>query len=100
LFKIPSTPTSFAGIKYIWGKANRYFFSFADSSKCLVARGSQLEKGDCSSGNALTWGIIDGQMSQGNGKMCIARLKDNSAALGMTIIFAYYTFGLYLFDNK
>ena len=67
------------GIKYIWGKANRYFFNFADKSKCLVAKGSKLEKGDCN--NAVQWGLIDGRLSQGNGKMCVARLQDNSAVL-------------------
>jgi hypothetical protein len=48
------------GVKYVWGKAN-------------------------SSTHALKWGLIDGQLSQGNGKMCVARLQDNSA--GKTDIF-------------
>ena len=31
----------------------------------------------------MKWGVFDGQMSQGNGKTCVARLQDNTAALGM-----------------
>ena len=56
-----------------------------DNSKCLVSKGSHVEKGDCNSGSALKWGVIDGQMSQGYGKNCVARLQDNSAALGRHI---------------
>ena len=67
------------GIKYIWGKANRYFFSIGDKSQCLVARGSRIAKGDCK--DAVQWGLIDGRLSQGNGKNCVVRLQDNSAAL-------------------
>ena len=33
------------GVRYIWGKAHRYFFSFSEPTKCLVALGSRVEKG-------------------------------------------------------
>lgn len=34
------------GVKYIWGKANRYFYNFV-TKECLVAKGSRLERDDC-----------------------------------------------------
>ena len=79
------------GVKYVWGKANRYFFNFADKSQCLVARGDRLQKADCGSTHALKWGLIDGQLSQGNGKMCVARLQDNSAGKSQTFLLVSYS---------
>jgi len=71
------------GIKYIWGKANRYFFNFnlQERGLCLVAEGNKVAKKDCTSGGALKWGLKDGQLSSSNGKMCVARLSDNSAVM-------------------
>lgn len=69
------------GIKYIWGKAHRYFFSFSDRSSCLVAKGSKVEKGDCKHPGALKWGLQDGQLSYNGGKKCVARLQDNQGVL-------------------
>jgi hypothetical protein len=33
------------GIRYIWGKAHRYFFNYFDKSQCLVVKGKHVEKG-------------------------------------------------------
>ena len=71
----------------------------ADDTKCLVSKGSRLEKGDCNSGNAMKWGVIDGQMSQGNGKVCVARLQDNSAALGTVLINIFVVY-YYFFTDR
>eukprot|EP01041_Mallomonas_annulata_P006871 gene6871-13931_t len=69
------------GIKYIWGKANRYFFNFFDKTQCIVARGSKIEKGDCRHPGALSWGLQDGKFTHNNGKKCVARLLDHSGTL-------------------
>jgi hypothetical protein len=71
------------GIKYIWGKANRYFFNFhpQDRGNCLVARGSRIEKTSCTTSGAMKWGLSDGKLSIDNGKMCLVRLADNSGAM-------------------
>ena len=69
------------GIKYIWGKANRYFFNYNDKSKCLVTRGSRVEKGDCRHPGAFKWGLQEGHLSANGGKKCLARLMDNSGAM-------------------
>lgn len=71
------------GIKYVWGKANRYFFNFnpSERSLCVVQQGGKVAKAECSKSGALQWGLRDGQLSAGNGKLCVARLADNSAVL-------------------
>jgi len=71
------------GIKYVGGKANRYFFNFNphERSYCIVAKGSKVEKGPCSHGGALRWGLADGKLSAGNGKQCLARLHDNTGVM-------------------
>jgi hypothetical protein len=71
------------GIKYVWGKANRYFFNFnqQERDKCITEQGSHVAVGDCASGGALQWGLSDGKLSAKNGKMCVARLADNSAVM-------------------
>lgn len=48
------------GVKYIWGKANRYIFNFYDKSQCLVAKGNSVVKGDCRHPGAMTWAVKDG----------------------------------------
>ena len=47
------------GIKYVRGKANRYFFNFNvnERSQCLVASGSKISKDKCSNAGALKWGL-------------------------------------------
>jgi len=71
------------GIKYIWGKANRYFFNFhpQDRGNCLVAHGSRIDKSSCSSKGAMKWGLSDGKLSINNGKMCLVRKADNTGAM-------------------
>lgn len=72
------------GVKFLWGKDNRYFFNFAPSERknCIVAKGSAVERGDCANGGALKWGLeSDGRLSVNNGKMCVARLVNNKAVL-------------------
>lgn len=71
------------GIKYVWGKANRYFFNFAPSERknCLIANGYRVQKGDCSQNGALKWGLEDGKLTANDGKSCLARLVNNEAAL-------------------
>ena len=71
------------GVKYIWGKANRYFYNFAydDRNSCIVASGSKVTKGKCTDGGALKWGLYDGKLSTENGKKCLARLSDDTAAM-------------------
>lgn len=79
------------GIKYIWGKAQRYFFSFNDRSKCVVARGSRVEKGDCRHPGSYKWGLKEGKLSQDNGKRCVARLQDNNAVMAKCVDAYEYT---------
>lgn len=71
------------GIKYVWGKANRYIFNFhpQDRGNCLVAQGSKIEKNSCSSSGAMKWGLSDGKLSIDNGRMCLVRLPDNTGAM-------------------
>lgn len=69
------------GIKYIGGKANRYFFNFADHQSCVVAKGSKVSLGSCTAGGAYKWGLADGRLSINNDKMCVARKADNSAEM-------------------
>jgi hypothetical protein len=71
------------GVKYIGGKANRYFFNFSpeERGKCIVARGSKVEKGLCTANGALRWGLADGKLSAGNGKMCLARNADDTGVM-------------------
>jgi hypothetical protein len=71
------------GIKYIWGKANRYIFNFhiQDRGNCLVASGTKIEKNSCLSGGAMKWGLSDGKLSIDNGRMCLVRLADNTGAM-------------------
>lgn len=71
------------GVKYIGGKAHRYIFNFHpdERSTCIVAKGSKLVRESCNSWGAYKWGLRDGQLSYDNGKMCVARLSDNSAEL-------------------
>jgi len=69
------------GIKYIWEKAYRYFYNIEDSSKCISQSGSKVQLGDCTSSSSLKWGLSDGKLSSQNGKMCIARLVDDSAVM-------------------
>lgn len=71
------------GVKYIWGKGNRYIFNFHpdDRHSCLVAKGNKIEKGSCQSAGAYSWAFRDGELSYDNGKLCLARLIDNTAEL-------------------
>jgi hypothetical protein len=70
------------GIKYIWGKANRYFFTFSEKGQtCAVAKGSSVGRDSCQHGGAMKWGLADGRLSINNEKMCVNRLPDNTAAL-------------------
>ena len=63
------------GIRYVWGRAKRYFFNFyhLDRDSCLVASGSTVKKGSCKEKGALEWGLKDGELSIKNGQMCVAR---------------------------
>lgn len=71
------------GIKYIWGQANRYFFNFNPSERnlCIVHSGGKVAKQECTKGGAYQWGLRDGQLSANNGKICVARLADNTAVM-------------------
>lgn len=71
------------GIKFVGGQANRYFFNFnpSERSLCIVNQGSKPVKAECTKSGALQWGLRDGQLSTNNGKLCVARLADNSAVL-------------------
>ena len=71
------------GIRYVWGRAKRYFFNFhyLDRESCLVASGSAVRKGSCRDKGALDWGLKDGELSIKNGQMCVARLADDSAVM-------------------
>ena len=71
------------GIKYIGGQANRYFFNFNPSERelCIVNQGGKPAKAECTKSGALQWGLRDGQLSASNGKMCVARLADNTAVM-------------------
>jgi hypothetical protein len=74
----------FLGVKYVWGKANRYFFNFAlnERENCIVAKGNRVERGSCSSSGALKWGLSsDGKLSTKNGKLCLVRHNDDTAGL-------------------
>jgi hypothetical protein len=71
------------GIKYVWGKAQRYFFNFHYTGRdnCIVASGKTVKKGSCKDKGALEWGLRDGELSIKNGQMCLARLLDNTAVM-------------------
>ena len=76
--------TQLPGVKYVWGKANRYFFNFAlnERENCIVAKGNKVERGSCSSSGALKWGLSsDGKLSTKNGKLCLVRHNDDTAGL-------------------
>ena len=40
-----------------------------------------LYSGSCSEKSSLTWGLQNGQLTFGNGKMCVVRALDNTAEL-------------------
>lgn len=71
------------GIKYVWGEAQRYFFSFnvQDRSNCIVAQGSNVKKGSCTERGAMKWSLGNGQLSINNGRKCLARKIDDTAAM-------------------
>lgn len=71
------------GVKYVWGEAKRYFFSFNanERDKCLVAHGAKVEKGQCSDSGALNWALSGGQLTMNNGQKCVARKADNTAVM-------------------
>jgi hypothetical protein len=71
------------GLKFIWGEARRYLFNFAPSerSTCIVAKGSEVEVGACSSSQALTWGIANGALTYQYGKKCVASKVDDVGVL-------------------
>lgn len=71
------------GVKYIWGEAKQYLFSFSKKEKsCVVKKGSKVEKGDCSTSGALVgWGLHDGRLSVQNGKLCAVRKSDDTVNL-------------------
>ena len=81
------------GIKYIWGQANRYFFNFnpSERSLCIVNQGGKPVKAECSKGGALQWGLRDGQLSTNNGKLCVARLSDNTGVMAKCSEASEYT---------
>jgi hypothetical protein len=68
------------GIRYVGGRAQRYFFNFAERSNCIVAKGSKVEKSSCKQSGALKWSLFDGRLAH-NYKNCVARLSDDSAAM-------------------
>ncbi len=71
------------GIKYVWGEARRYLFNFEISRRdqCLVARGTQVEMGLCSSSGAVSWAIQDGSLTYNNEKLCLSRTVENKGVL-------------------
>lgn len=78
------------GIKYAWGKAQRYFFNLNVNERgpgnCLVsAGGNKLEKDDCNKSGSLGWGLSQGKLTFQDGKYCVARLVDNTAVLASCI---------------
>lgn len=69
------------GVKYVGGKAQRYFFDFGKRQECLVAGGKAgVMMGKCSAGAAMGWSLEDGQMKYKN-KKCLARLGDDTGAM-------------------
>jgi hypothetical protein len=72
------------GIRYIWGEAKRYFFSFhvQDRSNCLLSSGSSVEKGPCKDRGSSTWSLAQGQLTFGtSASKCLARRTDDTAVL-------------------
>lgn len=78
------------GVKYSYwtGRETRYLFDYMDRTKCLVARGSKVEKGDCSSKSAGLWSLEGGRLARaatdgahGGKGLCVARRPDDIAAL-------------------
>lgn len=72
------------GVRYVWGEAKRYLFSFnvEDRSHCLVAHGSTVQKGLCKEAGATTWALAGGQLTYGDkGANCLARKTDDTAVL-------------------
>jgi hypothetical protein len=69
------------GIKFLWGKSNRYMFNFSPTEQnyCLVGKGSGVSRGACKDSGALGWSLENGQLTKG--KMCVARLPDNNAVM-------------------
>ena len=70
------------GIRYVWGEAKRYFFSFnvADRSNCLTGRGATVFKGACKNSGTTGWSLANGKLAYGD-KQCLARHTDDSAVL-------------------
>lgn len=71
------------GVKYVWGEAQQYLFSFSKKEKsCLVRkRNKTVEKGDCESNAALGWGLSDGKLTTQKAKICVARSSNDEAML-------------------
>lgn len=72
------------GIRYVWGEAKRYLFSFnvQDRANCLTGKGSTVFKGPCKDSGTTEWALSNGQLTFGNkGSTCVARRADDTAAL-------------------
>jgi hypothetical protein len=70
------------GVRYVWGQAKRYFFSFnvQERSNCIVGHGGKVQKGSCKDSGALTWSLTQGQLATGNkANKCVARKTDETA---------------------
>jgi len=69
------------GVKYVGGKAQRYFFDFGSRSNCLVGKGKKgVEIGKCKDSAALGWSLHSGELRR-KGGMCLARLGDDTAMM-------------------
>jgi hypothetical protein len=71
------------GLKYVWGEPKKYLFNFAlsERSNCIVAKGNKVGVDSCSSKNALTWSISNGQLTYKHGSLCVARGNNDEAFL-------------------
>lgn len=71
------------GIRYVWGEAMGYIFSYArkEPATCISTKGKKIIRGDCFGSGALGWGWHDGKVTTKNGKQCLVRMNDDSAAL-------------------
>lgn len=70
------------GIKYVWGEANQYLFSFSKKEKtCLNRKGRKVSKDTCDAAGTLGWGMVDGALSSQKGQLCIARRESDEAFL-------------------
>lgn len=69
------------GVRFAGGRqAERYFYKTAESDVCLTRTGKGPRLGECSRSGAKRWSLEGGRLAH-EGKHCVVRLHDNSAAL-------------------